>query len=117
MAQRQPDQRWDKRVFPRMAAECPVLYRTSEQERWCVGVLKDFSATGILMTCNRALTAGTPITLRLERGRNRSLPALSGSGAVIRSNKLSSTKYEIACKLTQIDPPGKAASPASETPL
>jgi hypothetical protein len=117
MTQRQPEKRRDKRVFPRMAAECPVLYRTNEQERWCVGVLKDFSATGLLMTCTRALAAGTPITVRLERGRNRSLPALSGSGTVIRSNKLSSTKYEIACKLTQIDPPGKASSPTSDNPF
>jgi hypothetical protein len=117
MTQSPPEKRRDKRVFPRMAAECPVLYRTHEQERWCVGVLKDFSATGILMTCSRALPAGTPISLRLERGRNRSLPALSGSGTVIRSEKHSSTKYEIACKLTQIDPPHKAASPASDIPL
>lgn len=100
-----------------MAAECPVLYRTNEQERWCVGVLQNFSATGILMTCNRALAAGTPISVRLERGRNKSLPALSGSGTIVRSNKLSSTKYEIACKLTHIDPPSKTASPASDSPL
>lgn len=117
MAQQQPEKRPDKRVFPRMAAECPVLYRTNEQERWCVGVLQDFSATGVLMTCSRALAAGTPISLRLERNRNRSLPALSGSGTVIRSDKLSAAKYEIACKLTKIDPPSKAVSPASDKPL
>ena len=117
MTQRQPENRQDKRVFPRMEAECPVLYRTNEQERWCVGVLHDFSATGILMTCNRVLPVGTPISLRLERGRNKSLPALSGTGSVIRSDKLSTTKYEIACKLTHIDPPGKTASPASDSPL
>lgn len=117
MSQHQPEKRQDKRVFPRMAAECPVLYRTNEQERWCVGMLQDFSATGVLMTCNRALTEGTQISLRLERGRNKSLPALSGSGTIIRSDKLSSTKYEVACKLTQIDPPSKTASPASDTPL
>ena len=104
-------------MFPRMEAECPVLYRTNEQERWCVGVLQDFSATGVLMTCNRALPAGTPISLRLERGRNKSLPALSGSGSVIRSDKLSSNKYEIACKMTHIDPPSKTASPTSDIPL
>lgn len=116
MTQQLPERRRDKRLFPRIAAECPVLYRTHDQERWCVGVLKNFSATGILMTCTRALATGTPISLRLERGRNLSIPALSGSGAVVRSEKLSSTKYEIACKLTQIDRPAKAASPASDSP-
>ena len=117
MSQRQPEKRENKRVFPRMAAVCPVLYRTNEQERWCVGMLLDFSATGVLMTCNRALTEGTQISLRLERGRNKTLPALSGSGIIIRSDKLSGTKYEIACKMTKIDPPSKTASPAGDTPL
>lgn len=117
MTQQQPEKRNNKRVFPRIAAECPVLYRTNEQERWCVGVLQDFSATGVLMTCSRALAAGTPISLRLERNRNRTLPALSGSGIVIRSDKLSAAKFEIACKLTKIDPPSKAISPTSDQPL
>lgn len=117
MNQRQPEKRQDKRVFPRMVAECPVLYRTNEQERWCVGMLQDFSATGVLMTCNRAMTAGTPISLRLERGRNKSLPALSGSGIIIRSDQLSASKYEVACKLTHIDPPSKTPSQATDKPL
>lgn len=117
MTQQLPEKRRNKRVFPRMPAECPVLFRTNDQERWYIGVLQDYSATGMLMTCTRALLAGTPISMRLERGSNRSIPALSGSGTVIRSDKLSSTKYVIACKLTQIDPPGKAASPASDSPV
>lgn len=117
MTQHQPEKRQDKRVFPRMEAECPVLYRTNERERWCVGVLQDFSATGVFMTCSRALPVGTPISLRLERGRNKSLPALSGTGSVIRNDKISATKYGIACKMTHIDPPGKTAPPASDSPL
>lgn len=107
MTHSQTERPQNKRMFPRMEAECPVLYRTTEQERWCVGVLRDFSATGVLMICDRALLTGMPISLRLERGRNKSLPALSGSGIVIRSDALSAKKYEIACKLTRIDPPGK----------
>lgn len=117
MTQQQPEKRQNKRVFPRIIAECPVLYRTNEQERWCVGVLQDFSATGVLMTCGRALAAGTPISLRLERNRNRTLPALSGSGTVIRSDKLSAAKYEIACKLTKIDPPNKPVPSDGDKPL
>jgi hypothetical protein len=117
MTQQQPEKRRDKRVFPRIAAACPVLYRTNEQERWCVGVLQDFSATGLLMTCDRPLVAGTPISLRLERGRNRSLPALSGSGIIVRSDKLPNLKYEIACKLTHIDPPARDAAPEPDNPL
>ncbi len=116
MSQRQQEDKLNKRMFPRITAECPVLYRTHEQERWCVGMLQDFSATGVLMTCDRALTTGTQISLRLERGRNKTLPALSGSGNIIRSDKLSGSKYEIACKMTQIDPPSMTAPPESDTP-
>lgn len=112
MTAQPPEKQHDKRLFPRMTAACPVLYRTHEQERWCVGVLQDFSATGLLMTCDRDLAAGTPISLRLERGRNRNLPALSGSGIIARSDKLSATKYQVACKLTRIDPPARPAPAA-----
>ena len=117
MSQHQPEKQRNKRVFPRISAECPVLYRTNEQERWCVGMLQDFSATGVLMTCSRSLEAGTPISLQLERGRNKTLPALRGSGVIIRSDKLSNKKYEIACKMTKIDPPSKTAPLADDAPL
>lgn len=117
MTQPLPEKRQNKRVFPRITAECPVLYRTSEQERWCVGVLLDFSATGLLMTCNRPLEVGQSIDMRLERGRNKTLPALSGSGSVIRSDMLSTTKYKIAFKMTKIDPPIKEPSPSDDIDL
>ncbi|WP_172597755.1 PilZ domain-containing protein [Sulfuriflexus mobilis] len=110
MSEGHPEPAHNKRVFPRMVATCPVLYRTHEEERWCVGMLLDFSATGVLMTCNRDLPIGTLISLRLERGRHRDLPALSGSGNIVRCDKLSIVKYEVACKLTHIDPPDKAGS-------
>lgn len=117
MNQHQPEKRRDKRVFPRMAASCPVVYRTNVQERWCVGVLLDFSATGVLMTCNRKLDVNTPISLRFDNSRHQNLPALSGSGIVIRSDELANSKYEVACKLTRIDPPGKASPSPAEPSL
>jgi len=95
----------NKRVFPRVDAICPVMHRTSEVERWNVGLLINFSATGVLFNSVRALQEGTPITVRLERGRNLVIPALSGSGEVTRCTETASNKYEIACKLTQINPP------------
>lgn len=107
----------NKRLFPRIEAECPVLYRTNAQERWCVGILQDFSATGVLMICNRNLATGTKISLRLERERNKILPALRGSGIITRSNKLSNTKYEIACKLTKIDLPNMTTSEKNDGAL
>jgi len=98
----------NNRVFPRMEATCPVMHRANESERWSVGLLVNFSATGMMFNSARALQAGADITVKLERGRNHVIPALSGSGKVIRCTKLESGKYEVACKLDQIDPPESA---------
>lgn len=95
----------NNRVFPRIDAKCPVMHRSDDLERWSVGLLINFSATGMLFTSARALKVGADISVRLERGRNLVIPALSGSGNIIRCTKLETNKYEIACKLTKIDPP------------
>lgn len=95
----------NNRVFPRIAAKCPVMHRSDENERWSVGLLINFSATGMLFTAARPLNINAPISIRLERGRNVVIPALSGSGNVIRCTQIDKNKYEIACKLTKINPP------------
>lgn len=95
----------NNRVFPRINAKCPVMHRSGEHERWSVGLLINFSATGMLFTSARALKIGTDIIIRLERGRNLVIPALSGSGHVIRCTKIENNKYEVACKLTKVNLP------------
>lgn len=98
----------NNRVFPRVDATCPVMHRANESQRWSVGLLINFSATGMLFQSARILQADTDIAVRLERGRNRIIPALSGSGKVIRCTKIANGKYEVACKLSHIDPPETA---------
>jgi len=95
----------ERRVFPRITAACPVLYRENSHERWSVGLLTDFSATGLSMNCTKAIPIGTKIMAQLERGRNRVIPALSGTGVITRCSKLDNSKYEIACKMIQFDAP------------
>ncbi len=99
----------NNRVFPRINAKCPVMHRSDDSERWSVGLLINFSATGMLFTSARALDVGANIHVRLERGRNLVIPALSGSGNIIRCSKIETNKYEIACKLTKINPPETTA--------
>ena len=98
----------NSRVFPRVDATCPVMHRASESERWSVGLLINFSATGMLFHSTRALQTNSNISVRLERGRNKVIPALSGSGKVIRCTKMANNKYEVACKLSRINPPETA---------
>ena len=99
----------NNRIFPRVDATCPVMHRANEIQRWSVGLLTNFSATGLLFQSARKLKADSAISVRLERGRNRVIPALSGSGKVIRCTKMANNKYEVACKLSHIDPPETAA--------
>ena len=98
----------NNRIFPRVDATCPVMHRANETQRWSVGLLINFSATGMLFQSARELKAGSAISVRLERGRNHVIPALSGSGKVIRCTKMDNNKYEVACKLSHIDPPETA---------
>lgn len=95
----------NRRVFPRITAQCPVMHRPDHYQRWSVGLLINFSATGMLFTSARELEAGADIIVKLERGRNMVIPALSGSGKVIRCRKLDTNKYEVACQLNKINPP------------
>jgi len=95
----------NRRVFPRITAKCPVMHRADENERWSVGLLINFSATGMLFNSARQLDVGADIIVSLERGRNLVIPSLSGSGKVIRCTKVETNKYEVACKLTKINPP------------
>jgi len=95
----------NNRVFPRIIAKCPVMHRPDESVRWSVGLLINFSATGMLFNSACALEIGATINVRLERGKKLVIPALSGSGTVIRCTEIEANKYEIACKLTKINPP------------
>jgi len=99
----------NNRVFPRVEATCPVMHRANEAQRWSVGLLINFSATGMLFQSSRELKTDSAISVRLERGRNHVIPGLSGSGKVIRCTKMANNKYEVACKLSHIDPPETAA--------
>lgn len=97
----------NNRVFPRISGKCPVMHRADDSQRWNVGLLVNFSATGMMFTYACELEIGSNIIVRLERGRNLVIPALSGSGSVVRCTKLGTNTYEIACKLTKINLPEK----------
>ena len=98
----------NNRVFPRVDATCPVMHRSSEAERWSVGLLINYSATGMLFNSARKMQSGETIMVRLERGRNLVIPALSGSGTITRCTKVAENKYHVACKLNHINPPETA---------
>jgi hypothetical protein len=92
----------EKRVFPRIDMECPVLYSVGTTENWQVAMLIDMSATGIKMRCNEQLLHNIKLSIIIKRGQNKSIPAINGKGKVVRCIQLELNQYEVSCNLTEV---------------
>lgn len=97
----------EHRVFPRMPAQCPIRYRDAESGRWLIGRMLDFSATGLLMTTEHNLDAGSHLTLQIEPGSKRAIPALRGVGMVVRCQHIDNNHFQVAIKMLRIEPPSR----------
>lgn len=95
----------EHRTFPRMHAQCPVCYRDSASGRWLIGRMIDFSATGLLMTTDKSLEENSQISLQVEPGSKKFIPALRGVGTVVRCKHIDDDHFEIAIKMLRIEPP------------
>lgn len=92
----------NKRLFPRMDAECAVLYTIGTSTNWKVGILINMSATGLSMRCPERLLKNIGISVMLKPGDNKLIPEIEGKGKVIRCEQLDEYEYEVSCKLTEI---------------
>jgi hypothetical protein len=95
----------DKRIFPRISAECPVLYLGPGMQRWLVGRLLDFSATGLRLTCETMLNTGDEVAVQIKPGSNRKIPKISGVGSVVRTDFNDLGQYEVSLKMIRVDKP------------
>ncbi|WP_455212029.1 PilZ domain-containing protein [Kaarinaea lacus] len=100
----------EKRIFPRMETECPVLYAVGNSKKWQVGILVNYSATGLLMKCKERLLKNINISILFKPGQNRLVPEVAAKGKVIRCNQIGEDEFEVSCKLTEIKPQKKIAS-------
>jgi len=100
----------EKRVFPRMETECPVLYAVGNSKKWQVGILVNFSATGLLMKCKESLLKNINISILLKPGQNRLVPEIAAKGKIIRCVQVGEDEFEISCKLTEVKPQKKLAT-------
>lgn len=96
--------RADKRVFPRIPAQCPVRFRVDQTRRWLIARLVDFSATGLLMLAPCPILAGNPVSIHLEPGSRRDIPPLAGDGKVVRCVDLGNGEYQVAVKILKFAP-------------
>lgn len=92
----------NQRVFPRVVVSCPVLYLVPSSNRWQVGTLVNFSATGIKMVCDDVVVLGAEISVQIKPGSQKTVPALSASGVVLRCEINDAMQYVVSCKLTKV---------------
>jgi hypothetical protein len=92
----------EKRLFPRMDAECAVLYTIGTSTNWKVGILSNMSATGLQMRCPERLLKNIGISILLKPGDNKLIPEIEGKGKVTRCDQIDEHEFEISCKLTEI---------------
>lgn len=92
----------DKRVFPRIETECPVLYTVGNSQNWQVAVLCNMSATGLLMKTKEQLVDDIKITIMTKPGTNRLVPEITATGIVTRCVEKTEDSFEISCKLVEV---------------
>lgn len=102
MGEPEDNEKIEKRLFPRMEAECAVLYTVGTSKNWKVGILTNMSATGLRMRCPERLLKNIGISVMLKRGDNKLIPEIEGKGKVTRCSQLDEYEYEVSCKLTEI---------------
>lgn len=94
--------RVEKRAFPRIAVQCPVLYLTKPHKRWQVAKLMNFAATGMCIECDENLPLNAEISLQIKPGSIKTVPPLSVVGQVIRCESNQNQRFEVACKVLKI---------------
>lgn len=92
----------DKRVFPRIETECPILYSVGNSQKWQVAVLSNMSATGLLMKTKEQLVDDIKITIMTKPGTNRLVPEITATGIVTRCVEKSDENFEVSCKLIEV---------------
>ena len=92
----------NQRSFPRIDAECPVLYAIGTSRKWQVGILVNMSATGLMMRCKERLLKNITITMMLKPGLNKMLPEIKAKGKITRCDKINDEEFSISCKLVEV---------------
>ena len=102
MGETENNQNDEKRGFPRMDAECAVLYAVGTSKDWKVGILINMSATGLMMKTSERLLKNIGITIVIKPGQNKLVPEIEGKGKITRCTQINEDEYEVSCKLTKI---------------
>lgn len=92
----------ERRTFPRIEANCPLLYQLRPNSRWLVGRLEEYSATGISMVCDENLPDATQISIQIKPGSLKTIPPLSATCEVLRSSLTEEDRFKVSCKILKV---------------
>jgi len=92
----------EKRLFPRMQANCPVLFRLGKEKSWKVAKISNLSATGIQFVSTENPPISTNISIHIKPGSKKTIPEIIASGMVVRAEVLDDDTYAISCRLTEV---------------
>jgi hypothetical protein len=96
------DNKVEKRAFPRMKVQCPVLYLVKSQKRWQVAKLEDFAATGIRMVCDENLPINTEVSIQIKPGSLKTVPEFSAEACVVRCEENPDQRFAVSCKVIRV---------------
>ena len=92
----------NKRTFPRLDAQCPVLYQLDNSNNRKVAKMQNLSATGIQMVADEAIASSALIKIQVKPGSKKTIPGIKATGKVVRCEPLDDGKYLISCLLTDV---------------
>jgi len=92
----------ERRTFPRISVNCPALYRVDPNKRWLVAKMLEYSATGITMICDENLPEGTELDIQIKPGSIKTIPQLSVTGQIVRSETNSDQRFSISVKILKV---------------
>ncbi len=91
----------EKRDFYRMGVDCPARFRVQGADKVDDGIIKNLSASGLLILAPQEISPGTRLRVRIVPV-NSITPPLSANASVLRSQPSDAGGYEIACSIDQI---------------
>jgi hypothetical protein len=91
----------EKRDYYRMGIDCPAQFRVQGADRVDDGIIKNLSATGLLILAPEEISPGTHLRVRIVPV-NSITPPLSANASVLRSQASQAGGYEIACSIDQV---------------
>ena len=91
----------EKRDFYRMGVDCPARFRVQGGDTVDDGIIKNLSASGLLILAPQEVSPGTHLRVRIIPV-NSITPPLSANASVLRSEPSDAGGYEIACSIDQI---------------